>query len=217
MDPPHKIPQGHNPNNHKLSAYHKLSSLSEGGIPFSSPPLSIAAKKRNKSKMIYRRWSLLTGPPAIIGGVVAAVVVASFVLPNPFVKEQKKQDLSSTSKFFNQEEEKSKDTRHEYVTEFDQTKPIDDHKRPKIITPPLQNSWKFTNKMSNLQSLAAKAYSATDDPETRFVLEAAPPTTAADQGFRVGKRDKGLERMPRKKFKLFSMWEGLEKTRVRLL
>ncbi|RZC60080.1 hypothetical protein C5167_021833 [Papaver somniferum] len=32
--------------------------------------------------MIYRRWSLLTGPPAIIGGVVAAVVVASFVLPS---------------------------------------------------------------------------------------------------------------------------------------
>ncbi|KAI3955014.1 hypothetical protein MKW98_005017 [Papaver atlanticum] len=49
--------------------------------------------------MIYRRWSLLTGPPAIIGGVVSAVVVASFVLPNPFVKEQKKQNSSSSSNF----------------------------------------------------------------------------------------------------------------------
>ncbi|KAI3881060.1 hypothetical protein MKW92_050612 [Papaver armeniacum] len=88
-------------------------------------------------------------------------------------------------RFFNQEE-KSKDTRHEYVTEFDQTKPADDHKRSKIITPPLQNSWKFTNKMSNLQSLATKSYSATDDPGTRFELEVAPPTTAADQGFKYG-------------------------------
>ncbi|KAI3884369.1 hypothetical protein MKW92_039526 [Papaver armeniacum] len=89
-------------------------------------------------------------------------------------------------RFVNQEEEKSKDARHEYVTEFDQTKPVDDHKRPKIITRPLQNSWKFTNKMSNLQSLAKKSYSATDDPETRFELEAAAPTTDADQGFKYG-------------------------------
>lgn len=29
--------------------------------------------------MIYRKWSLLTGPPAILGGVVAAVVVAHFI------------------------------------------------------------------------------------------------------------------------------------------
>ncbi|XP_026382172.1 protein MOS2-like [Papaver somniferum] len=40
--------------------------------------------------------------------------------------------------------------------------------------------------MSNLQSLATKSYSATDDPETRFEREAAPPTTVADQGFKYG-------------------------------
>ncbi|KAI3841321.1 hypothetical protein MKW98_007802 [Papaver atlanticum] len=85
---------------------------------------------------------------------------------------------------YNLEEEKSSDTKREYITEFDPTKPIDDDKRPKIIIPPLENSWKCTNKMKNLESLT-KA-SATDDPESRF--EAAAPTTAevGDQGFKYG-------------------------------
>ncbi|KAI3843951.1 hypothetical protein MKX03_035784 [Papaver bracteatum] len=87
---------------------------------------------------------------------------------------------------YNLEEEKLSDTKREYITEFDPTKPIDDDKRPKIIIPPLENSWKCTNKMKNLESLA-KA-SATDDPESRFELEATPPTTAEvrDQGFKYG-------------------------------
>lgn len=30
--------------------------------------------------MIYRRWSLLTGPTALVAGVVATVAVANFIL-----------------------------------------------------------------------------------------------------------------------------------------
>ncbi|KAI3989027.1 hypothetical protein MKX01_033063 [Papaver californicum] len=85
---------------------------------------------------------------------------------------------------FNQEVEKSNNTRHEFVTEFDPRKPIDD-KRNKIIIPPLENSWKRTNKMKNLESLTKP--SATDDPESRFELEAAPTTAeVGDQGFKYG-------------------------------
>lgn len=28
--------------------------------------------------MIHRKWSLLTGPPAILGGIVATVIVANY-------------------------------------------------------------------------------------------------------------------------------------------
>lgn len=35
--------------------------------------------EEDEQKMIYRKWSLLTGPTAILAGVVAAVVVANFV------------------------------------------------------------------------------------------------------------------------------------------
>ncbi|MCL7050098.1 hypothetical protein MKW94_025809 [Papaver nudicaule] len=83
------------------------------------------------------------------------------------------------------EEEKLNDTRHDYITEFDPTKPIE-VKPPKVIIPPLENSWKFANKMSNLVSIA-KASAATDDPESRFELEAAPTTPqGGDQGFKYG-------------------------------
>ncbi|CAJ2662961.1 unnamed protein product [Trifolium pratense] len=38
--------------------------------------------------MIYRKWSLLTGPTSIIAGVVATVAVANFILVknDPFTK-----------------------------------------------------------------------------------------------------------------------------------
>ncbi|PON97536.1 hypothetical protein TorRG33x02_067380 [Trema orientale] len=41
--------------------------------------------------MIYRKWSLLTGPVAILGGIVGTVVVANFVVFNndPFKKREK--------------------------------------------------------------------------------------------------------------------------------
>ncbi|MCL7027567.1 hypothetical protein MKW94_006865 [Papaver nudicaule] len=86
---------------------------------------------------------------------------------------------------FNLEEGKSNDTTtHQYVTEFDPSKPIDDN-RNKIIIPPLANSWKRTNKMKNLE-LLTKA-KPTDDPESRFELEAAPTTAeVGDQGFKYG-------------------------------
>ncbi|GMY06950.1 Succinate dehydrogenase [Fagus crenata] len=42
--------------------------------------------------MIYRKWSLLTGPAAILGGIVGAVVVANylFIQNGPFLKPQHK-------------------------------------------------------------------------------------------------------------------------------
>ncbi|CAK8560710.1 unnamed protein product [Lathyrus sativus] len=42
--------------------------------------------------MIYRKWSLLTGPAAILGGVVATVAVANFILVknDPFTKPEER-------------------------------------------------------------------------------------------------------------------------------
>ncbi|KAJ0054180.1 hypothetical protein Pint_00556 [Pistacia integerrima] len=51
--------------------------------------------------MIHRKWSLLTGPTAILGGIVAAVVVANFIFVDhdPFLKPQeKKPDVASSTK-----------------------------------------------------------------------------------------------------------------------
>lgn len=45
--------------------------------------------------MIYRKWSLLTGPVSILGGIVGAVVVANFI----FVKNVKKKKPLSLFKF----------------------------------------------------------------------------------------------------------------------
>ncbi|KAG2725483.1 hypothetical protein I3760_01G068600 [Carya illinoinensis] len=51
--------------------------------------------------MIYRKWSLLTGPAAIVGGIVGAVVVANFIfverVKDPFLKP-KKQDAPPATK-----------------------------------------------------------------------------------------------------------------------
>ncbi|KAG2725482.1 hypothetical protein I3760_01G068600 [Carya illinoinensis] len=49
--------------------------------------------------MIYRKWSLLTGPAAIVGGIVGAVVVANFIFVerDPFLKP-KKQDAPPATK-----------------------------------------------------------------------------------------------------------------------
>ena len=43
-------------------------------------------EEEQQRKMIYRKWSLLTGPISILGGIVGAVVVANFI----FVKNVKK-------------------------------------------------------------------------------------------------------------------------------
>ncbi|OVA01926.1 hypothetical protein BVC80_9079g66 [Macleaya cordata] len=68
---------------------------------------SPAAEKREEEKstesekMIYRKWSLLTGPPAILGGIVATVIVANYLFVNndPFNKtDQRKQDVSPSTK-----------------------------------------------------------------------------------------------------------------------
>ncbi|CAK8567305.1 unnamed protein product [Lathyrus sativus] len=42
--------------------------------------------------MIYRKWSLLTGPTAILAGVVATVAVANFILVknDPFTKSEER-------------------------------------------------------------------------------------------------------------------------------
>nr|DAD33610.1 TPA_asm: hypothetical protein HUJ06_012461 [Nelumbo nucifera] len=50
--------------------------------------------------MIYRKWSLLTGPVTILGSIVATVVVANYLFVNndPFLKpEQKKQEMLQAS------------------------------------------------------------------------------------------------------------------------
>ncbi|KAK7389838.1 hypothetical protein VNO78_25133 [Psophocarpus tetragonolobus] len=46
--------------------------------------------QRREKKMIYRKWSLLTGPVAILGGVVVAIAAANviFVKNDPFVKPE---------------------------------------------------------------------------------------------------------------------------------
>ncbi|KAL7233066.1 hypothetical protein ACSBR1_016833 [Camellia fascicularis] len=51
--------------------------------------------------MIYRKWSLLTGPAAILGSIVATVVVANFIFVqnDPFLKPgPRKQDNDSSTK-----------------------------------------------------------------------------------------------------------------------
>ncbi|KAJ9188248.1 hypothetical protein P3X46_003620 [Hevea brasiliensis] len=49
--------------------------------------------------MIYRKWSLLTGPVAILGGIVAAVVAANllFVKDDPFLKPKQRNPDSPPS------------------------------------------------------------------------------------------------------------------------
>ncbi|GKU87960.1 hypothetical protein SLEP1_g2285 [Rubroshorea leprosula] len=49
--------------------------------------------------MIYRKWSLLTGPVAILGGITAAVVVANFLFVenDRFLKPQEKKPDTATS------------------------------------------------------------------------------------------------------------------------
>ncbi|CAL5195975.1 unnamed protein product [Lathyrus oleraceus] len=42
--------------------------------------------------MIYRKWSILTAPAAILGGVIATVAVANFICVknDPFTKPEEK-------------------------------------------------------------------------------------------------------------------------------
>ncbi|OAY62184.1 hypothetical protein MANES_01G247900v8 [Manihot esculenta] len=49
--------------------------------------------------MIYRKWSLLTGPVAILGGIVATVVAANllFVENDPFLKPDQRKPNSPPS------------------------------------------------------------------------------------------------------------------------
>ncbi|OAY49047.1 hypothetical protein MANES_05G025100v8 [Manihot esculenta] len=57
------------------------------------------AYRQQREKMIHRKWSLLTGPVAILGGIVATVVVANliFVKDDPFLKPKKKNQDSPPS------------------------------------------------------------------------------------------------------------------------
>uniref|UniRef100_A0A166DIQ3 Uncharacterized protein n=1 Tax=Daucus carota subsp. sativus TaxID=79200 RepID=A0A166DIQ3_DAUCS len=51
--------------------------------------------------MIYRKWSLLTGPPAIAGAVVGSVVVFQLLFGKSGSSvrlQQKKEELASTNK-----------------------------------------------------------------------------------------------------------------------
>nr|XP_009781633.1 PREDICTED: uncharacterized protein LOC104230505 [Nicotiana sylvestris] len=51
--------------------------------------------------MIYRKWSLLTGPPAMLGAIVGTIVVANllFVQNDPFLEPNpKKQEKAASTK-----------------------------------------------------------------------------------------------------------------------
>ncbi|KAK7349437.1 hypothetical protein VNO77_06808 [Canavalia gladiata] len=47
-------------------------------------------RENQDKKMIYRKWSLLTGPVAILGGIVATVAAANFIFVknDPFIKPE---------------------------------------------------------------------------------------------------------------------------------
>ncbi|KAH1240781.1 hypothetical protein GmHk_07G018554 [Glycine max] len=49
-------------------------------------------RENQRKKMIYRKWSLLTGPVAILGGVVVAIAAANviFVKNDPFLKPEER-------------------------------------------------------------------------------------------------------------------------------
>nr|XP_009798955.1 PREDICTED: uncharacterized protein LOC104245088 [Nicotiana sylvestris] len=51
-------------------------------------------------RMIHRKWSLLTGPAAILGGIVGAIVVANFIFVqnDPFLKPDRKQEKAPSNK-----------------------------------------------------------------------------------------------------------------------
>ncbi|KAL5160846.1 hypothetical protein HKD37_07G018257 [Glycine soja] len=66
-----------------------VSSLNKGRRAYIADIVSFV-KKRNlrenqRKKMIYRKWSLLTGPVTILGGVVVAIAAANVI----FVKNAK--------------------------------------------------------------------------------------------------------------------------------
>uniref|UniRef100_A0A7N0VAR0 Uncharacterized protein n=1 Tax=Kalanchoe fedtschenkoi TaxID=63787 RepID=A0A7N0VAR0_KALFE len=47
--------------------------------------------------MIHRKWSLLTGPVAVLGGVVGSVIVVNYLLfKDPFLRLKKKESESDT-------------------------------------------------------------------------------------------------------------------------
>ncbi|KAM3218847.1 hypothetical protein P3L10_023378 [Capsicum annuum] len=50
--------------------------------------------------MIHRKWSLLTGPAAILGGIVGTIVVANFIFlqNDPFLKPERKQEKAPSTK-----------------------------------------------------------------------------------------------------------------------
>ncbi|KAF3548571.1 hypothetical protein DY000_02002569 [Brassica cretica] len=45
---------------------------------------------KDGKKMIYRKWSLLSGPPVILGGAVVAAVAVGILVQNVTKGEQKK-------------------------------------------------------------------------------------------------------------------------------
>ncbi|CAB4270203.1 unnamed protein product [Prunus armeniaca] len=48
--------------------------------------------------MIYRKWSLLTGPVTILGGIVGTVVVGHYLLiENDWMKSEPRKAEASTS------------------------------------------------------------------------------------------------------------------------
>ncbi|CAN6830222.1 unnamed protein product, partial [Brassica oleracea] len=40
--------------------------------------------RRRRRRMIYRKWSLLSGPPVILGGAVVAAIAVGIVLQNVY-------------------------------------------------------------------------------------------------------------------------------------
>ncbi|ESQ39280.1 hypothetical protein EUTSA_v10001740mg, partial [Eutrema salsugineum] len=55
-----------------------------------SEKIRTKVRKKKKKRMIYRKWSLLSGPPVILGGAVVAAVAVGIFLQNVTKGEQKK-------------------------------------------------------------------------------------------------------------------------------
>uniref|UniRef100_A0A3Q7F6P7 Uncharacterized protein n=1 Tax=Solanum lycopersicum TaxID=4081 RepID=A0A3Q7F6P7_SOLLC len=51
--------------------------------------------------MIHRKWSLLTGPVAILGGIVGSIVVANFIFVQNWFKSMEGLNCKQTTEIIN--------------------------------------------------------------------------------------------------------------------
>ncbi|KAH0890070.1 hypothetical protein HID58_052499, partial [Brassica napus] len=69
----------------------RLESISsEESWPAKTTTKKFRGISKRRKKMIYRKWSLLSGPPVILGGAVVAAVAVGILVQNVTKGEQKK-------------------------------------------------------------------------------------------------------------------------------